>query len=213
MAKKKCPVIHRLSYTQQMILAIIEGRKTETRRVPAERYLKWQPGDLIWIAESWRIGMWNHHNKTIFVDYKADNFCRPEPIVIDDYDRFTRYWIDCSDDADKAGNVPDNNGNHKWEIGQSPCRWRSGRFMPKAVARLWLKILSVEKQRLHRITNKQIINEGCPKDIYVSLAVRNWWFKTWDEINLKRASGIYAYCKNPDVAVIRFKVISTDGKI
>lgn len=213
MAKKKCPVIHSLSYTQQMILAIIEGRKTETRRVPAERYLKWQPGDLIWIAESWRIGMWNHHNKTIFVDYKADNFCRPEPIVIDDYDRFTRYWIDCSDDADKAGNVPDNNGNHKWEIGQSPCRWRSGRFMPKAVARIWLKILSVEKQKLHDITDGQILAEGIKlplndKDAKLDIA----WIDLWNSINLKR-KGRFAWIHNPDVAVIKFKVITTDGKL
>ena len=44
---------HPILYIGQMVNAILAGQKDETRRVPYARYLKWKPGDLIWVREAW----------------------------------------------------------------------------------------------------------------------------------------------------------------
>lgn len=41
-----------LIFTGESIPAILEGRQTQTRRVPVERYRKWKVGDRIWVRET-----------------------------------------------------------------------------------------------------------------------------------------------------------------
>jgi hypothetical protein len=44
---------HPLLFTNDMVRAILDDRKTQTRRVPVERYRNWKVGDLIWVREAW----------------------------------------------------------------------------------------------------------------------------------------------------------------
>ncbi len=44
---------HPLLFTSAMVKAVLDDRKTQTRRVPVERYRKWKVGDTIWVREAW----------------------------------------------------------------------------------------------------------------------------------------------------------------
>ncbi len=44
---------HLLLFTTDMVRAILDDRKTQTRRVPVERYRNWKVGDTIWVREAW----------------------------------------------------------------------------------------------------------------------------------------------------------------
>ena len=76
------------------------------------------------------------------------------------------------------------------------ARWKSGRFMPKDAARLWLEIINVRVERLQDISEADAKAEGTQgKHSFAAL---------WDAINGKRAS----WASNPWVWVVEFKRIT-----
>lgn len=64
---------HPLLFTGDMVRAIMDGRKTQTRRINPHKFRNWQVGDLIWPRETWRKG-WISKNKqeSGIVIYQAD---------------------------------------------------------------------------------------------------------------------------------------------
>ncbi len=48
---------HPLLFTTEMVKAVLDGRKIQTRRVPIERYRNWKIGDTIWVREAWCYAM------------------------------------------------------------------------------------------------------------------------------------------------------------
>ena len=87
-------------------------------------------------------------------------------------------------------------------------KWKPSIFMPKAAARIWLRITNVRVERLHEITADDCRKEGKPNggDTQDNLAML--WFKTlWQSIN-----GSDSWNDNPWVWVIEFEVISKTGK-
>jgi hypothetical protein len=178
---RELPIIFNI----EMVLAILDGRKTVTRR-PIKgdpKRLRWEGfviageygfrdehgrlyrcpfgeiGDLLYVRETWRVGAWDEDNGEIAFDYKADGQSG-KYVELEDDELFSRLWEQSCEDAEKEGCEVDENERYSWCRGESPCRWRPSIHMPKAAARIWLEIADIRVERVQNITEDQAIKEG-----------------------------------------------------
>jgi hypothetical protein len=161
-----------------------------------------QVGDRLWVRETWRIGAWDEDYEHIAIDYETDNYARREWLTIpDDYSggKFLKYWQQSCEDCVKAGRDTDENGKYHWQPGQSPCRWRSSRFMPRWASRIILGITDERVERVQNINSADMYREGISMDGALAEFI-----KLWDSLNAKRG---YGWGKNPWVWVIEFRRI------
>lgn len=208
-------------YSGSMVRAILEDRKTHTRRVCklnasgrvglyGKNWHIYDPeainacpygisGDRLWVRETWRVGAWDHNEHRIAVDYKADGHCRREWLKVDDDEYFDRIWEQTTEDVEAAGIEHDDEGIYHWEPGQSPARWRPSIFMPRWASRLTLEIVKVRVERLKDITAEDAVAEGITD--YTEENEIWTYAKLWDSINGKK----YPWSSNPWVWVVEFK--------
>jgi hypothetical protein len=175
-------------FSGPMVRVILDGRKTQTRRVikNPERLEglmllgeepEWcpygGPGDLLYVRECFR----QAYAKTKYSDgiiYKADQ--------------------------QRAAGMHEFSDCHKW---------KPSIHMPKKHARIWLMVEAVWADRVQEITASEIEKEGAiteNTEINDALPI---WIKLWDTINKKRGHG---WDKNPWVWVVEFSVTSTTGR-
>ena len=170
-------------FNTEMVRAILDGRKSCTRRLVKHDvsailnspYHKehpevedkqiitklcqppYQPDDIMYVRETWRVGAWDIRNQMIAFDYK-DGSCG-ELTYIHDRELFERLVNQSREDARKA-KCEYNGADFVWEKGNSPCRWHPSIHMPKEAARIWLKVTDVRVERLQEITETEAIKEG-----------------------------------------------------
>ena len=183
-------------FSGEMVRAILDGRKTMTRRVIrfpkgadndcypgiAAGHFWWfrdgfstgqrircpygQPGDRLWVRETYKIVEPGFMQEREEVYYRAD----------------FRYL------------KPGENGP-----------WKPSIFMPRRASRTSLEIVSVKVERLQDITERDIIAEGIHRELGGwgnSFGYYTNAFKAlWDSINAKRG---YGWSVNPWVWVIEF---------
>lgn len=175
-------------FNGQMVRALVDGRKTVTRRVIPFKYVQnadtdhkdhsyfwvedeygdthsgveiapYAVGDVLWVREAWRVGAWSHAVNGIAVDYKADGCARCEWLYPDAAD-FQRYAAQSMRDAKRAGFEPNDDGQFVWAVGEGPTRWRPSIHMPKWACRIWLRVIDVRVERLQDITEWSAKAEG-----------------------------------------------------
>ena len=136
-------------FNTEMVQAIREGRKTQTRRVckgygdcnPVQvgYHPPFKPGDILWVREKWQ-HVYNFDDGDQLIEgtgryvYYADN-----PMPFD-------YWVD-----------PDT-GEHKERM-----TWKPSIHMPKEAARIFLRVKDVRIERLQDITDAGAQSEGVPE--------------------------------------------------
>jgi hypothetical protein len=146
-------------FSTPMVKAILDGKKTMTRRVikpqPLERiddseiiligneFSPYKIGDILWVRETWNCI--SYDGKTI-----------------------EKYWYKA--DTDNASE-----------------KWRPSIFMPREAARIFLKVTGVMVERLQDITEDDAKKEGFSsmKEFYA----REKFLHTWDALNAKRGHG------------------------
>lgn len=170
---------HPILFSAPMVVAILEGRKTQTRRV-GDRYKKWRVGDRLWVKEAWNIEAQSSK-------YRSGD------------DPTHEYWI-----GYRAGGVskkvmfkekPSIPFSSMNDFGRDGTRnWKSGLFMPRWASRISLEIEGVRHERLCDISKEDADAEG------VGMIEFPW---LWDKINGKKPG--MSWLGNPLVWVIQFQ--------
>ena len=213
-----------------MVRAILDGRKTQTRRIatgvveiPGPYSVEaWErgemprchygaPGDRLWVRESWRYHDWTEEGEP-WIQYAADDATAGPLTVSDDWtDRVTAAWESLS--------APE---NFAIDAAARDRKWRPSIFMPRWASRLTLDVAAIRVERLQAISEADAMAEGVEPytpphgSISPDQRVPGVGFDDarlgdqphrlpfahlWDSINGDRAS----WASNPWVWVVEFK--------
>ena len=164
-------------------------------------HARWQPGDRLWVRETWKVGAWKSGDR-FAIDYAAGPVGQT-PWVRPPTDAAARLacesFTDCERYVERASpddeRVSDEGARYTWEVGNSPCRWRPSIFMPRWASRLTLDVVEVRVQRLQDISKEDAVAEGA--------ADEGAFADLWDAINGKRPG--CAWRDNPWVWAITFR--------
>lgn len=205
-------------FSTEMVKAILEGRKTQTRRVMKDAFgdpiklgiseeqfrqnLKvmsfkcpyGQVGDRLWVRETWL-----PDPPRDFDGYVEFGGCWPHPLYLIPQEYRTPNY--CVFKASWQG---------------AELRYHSAMLMPRWASRITLEITGIRVERVQEISEDDAANEGIR---YADGSFELEWFtpaareakrildfsKLWDSINAKRG---YSWEENPWVWVIEFKQVN-----
>ena len=136
-------------FTTEMVRAILEGRKTVTRRL-----VKPQPLSVVnTLYRKDGTNIWRTHGADCWYEFRAP--CVPGDILwvretwSQVYIRQKRYLYKA--DADRGVG----------EGANLPIRWHPSIHMPQEAARVFLRVTDVRVERLQTMTHKDAEQEGC----------------------------------------------------
>ena len=175
--------------TSESVRAILDGRKTQTRRVmkpqPELRCNFYEFGGAGWSCSITSITPIDGHSLYYACPYgvPGDRLWVRESWTSSG---MALYWK-ATDGADRVAN------------------WNSPIFMPRWASRLTLEVVSVRVERLTDISDSDCYAEGIISPQNDILGEPYYSFKDlWDSINAKRG---YPWSSNPWVWVISFRVV------
>ena len=199
-------------FNTEMVRAILDGRKTCTRRLPNKRvendYFSYEA----WAMSVATEGCKKMTEKQFYEQYP--------PSKLGDilYVRETwtkeceKYYYRAAYDSDYlepcetlSGGYPASCRNHpgcegctatSWRI-----RWHPSIHMPKEAARIWLKVTDVRVERLQDMTDDDAEAEGCFDYTSTALGFPDVWDSTIKKSDIDR----YGWDANPWVWVIEFE--------
>ncbi|MBW4972108.1 hypothetical protein KZZ08_00665 [Roseovarius mucosus] len=180
-------------FSAPMIRALLDGRKTQTRRALKPPYgtlefqsdgtwkpicTKFFPGDRLWVKETWRpsISAADPWHVAVLYPHTGD----------------VKHW-GWSSDADFGD----------WKIPKAAATGNvTPLFMPRWASRLTLTVTDVRVQRLHDMDRGDAMAEGCPfPNMAVGPDPRDWFHQLWNSIH-----GPDAWDANPWVVALTFDV-------
>ncbi|WP_024735322.1 hypothetical protein [Enterocloster asparagiformis] len=206
-------MIRPILFNSDMVRAILEGRKTVTRRVIKD-------ADESMYAGLCGLGPGLFDRKTGLrtkepyyrlgdILYVRETFCPNY------FDVSIAVGLKCSSrHAFKADYRKEAIG----DIVPEP-KWRPSIHMPKEAARIWLRVVDVRAERLQEISNEQIIKEGARQEkinnyiaqmpekteVWTNAAYALEWMQIWDSTVKKKDLDTYGWTANPWVWVIEFE--------
>ncbi|MGP2870096.1 hypothetical protein ACTVMR_24025 [Serratia nevei] len=201
---KERPVI----FNSEMVRAIIDGRKTQTRRVMAVQPESNQFG-LLRITDSTKrsdIGKyhWAESNATGTHQRSALFSCPFGQVGDRMWVRET--WTPESIDAEDGSYSPD----YRATANGQPLdgRWTPAIHMPRKACRILLEITAVRVERLNDISDGDAISEGCSTaDMKSGDCVADVFARLWSSIY-----GVDSWNANPWVWVIEFRRVGDSAR-
>lgn len=224
-------------FKPDLVRAIIEGRKTQTRRIMSEKFTGrcldlddpedrerallscpyGQVGDLLYVRESHYLTQWVHERH-------LNDWQTGEPFEDFTYSNGGPVWY--AADGDLPGfdrNAAIDACTEEWGEAPHALTYPSGYtdlrpsiHLPKRYARVWLRVTDVRIERVQDITGADAEAEGCaspppdePGPYSPEEGARNVFVELWDRINAKRG---YGWDSNPWVWAVTFEVVSTTGR-
>lgn len=193
---------HPILFSSEMVRAILDGRKTQTRRV-IKPQPRWEPPFEV------EHGYW---------DWDNARFNRDEVGDIWNYSPYgracDRLWVRetwaASPFLNKYAPRELPTTSHvvyrSDSINESHFVWRPSIHMPRWASRITLEIFGVRVERVQNISDLAILDEGVgEKHLTGILANRKAFQELWNKLNEKRGFG---WDKNPWVWVVEFKRVS-----
>jgi hypothetical protein len=215
-------VVHErpILFSGEMVRAILDGRKTQTRRA-----LNPQPDSSLNAYTARQVDRF----KLVGVDVKsrraifeAGNFAGPINAFRDGRDSVKadiacpygavggRLWVRetfgtmLHADGERVHYLADGATPKDWR--GNALRWRPSIHMPCWASRLTLEITDVRVERLQSISYADVLAEGCPvASVGASPADHDWYRQLWESLNATRGFG---WDVNPWVWVISFKQVT-----
>lgn len=191
-------------FNTEMVRAILDGRKTVTRRLVKSQHLK--------VLDS------PYHKENPEAEDKMiiEKLCMP-PYQIGDTMYIRETWVflpcvDCTREGTDCGRTCVTYGDK--DSASDGCfvyradhphpehvSWNPSIHMPKAAARIWLRVTDVRVERLQEITEEQLRKEG-----FIPEVQGHFKFKwTWDSAINKSDLARFGWAENPWVWVIEFE--------
>jgi hypothetical protein len=218
-------------FSGPMVRAILEGKKTQTRRVlrpqpaPNTHMVQWNSAEEAYVpwrdspvgAGWWRTGplhlcpygvvgdrLWvreTHAVLDITTDTTQAKSVRP-----------STPWTACvtSPDGDEWYVLPLDPSEWRESFYNDHVQWRPSIHMPRWASRLTLEVTGVRVERLHEIDNPLAEGVECHvggKEHERIASSRQVFHNLWDSLNAKRGFG---WDVNPWVWVLEFKPCTTD---
>ena len=227
-------------FNTEMIRAIMDGRKTQTRRP-----IRPQPmGRLCYSMAGSNAGKWGYMTEICRKawGYNGDDILQDPtkedlekrwtpPCHTDDllYVRETWFYESHMEDlTDGEPDLPSGRYKHRYvyyadqpdypvNVGVGATGWRPSIHMPKEAARIWLKVTNVSVQRLKEITDEDAIAEGFEAD--ETFKAHERFAMTWNSVyGFGKADGFGMrhstpenWSSNPWVWVISFEQIDREA--
>lgn len=182
-----------LLFNTENVRAILEGRKTVTRRVV-------KPQPMAAVNTLYRkdgTNFWRTHGADCWYEFRAP--CVPGDVL------WVRETWSISDGAylyrafPGVGMEPDKQDAAMREMG---LKWRPSIHMPREAARIFLWVTDVRAERLQEIDDTGVVAEG--------LEIGCYFDELWDRTIKPADRTIYGWEANPWVWVIEFERISKE---
>ncbi len=168
-----------IPFKPDMIKAIVDLRKTVTRRLDGLKEINQSPKDYFWS------GAYFYHEDGKEISIKS-RYAVGEVVYIKE-----AWWEDSGDIYYKA-DCPTMPTNMFFEKG----KWKSPLFLPEIFARTFIQITDVRPERLNSMTENDAHIEGVDNLVTFMLL--------WDRLNKKRG---YEWKKNCWVWVLEFQKV------
>ena len=183
-------------FSAPMVRAILEGRKTQTRRI-----VKLRDGSL---AE----------DEDIPAHGECGGLAIPAPDYVMDFSKTFPQWQKMPCPYGKTGDrlwvretwCPDFEPytfKYRADGGESVGRWHPSIHMPRWASRITLEVVSVRVERLQDISEADAEAEGFPGDVGCPLAPTEWYSGLWNTLH---AGSEYLWADNPWVVAVSFNV-------
>ena len=186
-------------FSSPMVRAILDGRKTQTRRVIKEKLMRGEgahvnncqygkPGDRLWVRETWQGPLFYDE---IPEDWNSDKYKTPEYC-------YYKASGDSCDFTDSDDNFVE--------------RWSPSIHMPRWASRILLEVTNVRVERLHDISEEDAKAEGSYVCDYFGRRLLDqssnqgcykWGYRSiWESLN-----GSGSWHLNPFVWVVEFRTL------
>lgn len=180
-SEKERPIL----FSAPMVRAILDGRKTQTRRIVEITHRTpglaacLEPADPSWVRPKF-----------------GAELC-PYGVPGDHLWVRETHYVWSAGYKDGSGRVI----AYRSTEPDSPCTWTPSIHMPRWASRITLEITDARVERLQEITRGDCMQEGCPfQNMANGPDPRDWYAQLWGQIN-----GAGSWDANPWVWVVAFK--------
>lgn len=210
-------------FSTPMVEAILDGRKTQTRRTRGLEEINKNPDDWhfvgMCVTDSGELKA-TFQNCEDFVRIKCPYGKPGDRLWVRETWQKTDFLHPSNENYGYVYKASENGKD--WQENTEEWKWKPSIHMPKAAARIWLEITDISVERLQDISKEDAITEGIEPvaDGYknympkLSSTSQFCWptayhsFQSlWESIN-----GAESWDLNPWLWVVKFKVLSTTGK-